>query len=121
MKRMFFAAGALALVVLTGCGAGSALSQLTTQVTTQTPIQVTTYGEALTAAKGVTDLTDVAVNTGKLTRSQLTTLNGLNERLHTALTDLGTAQAKGQSLVFAAFNEALAQWAGNYAQLTGAH
>lgn len=122
MKLLGILAGAtLALVTLTGCGAGTALGTITHELTTQTPVQVTTLGEAQLAARGVTDLTDAVVQTGKLTRDQLTGINNLNERLHSILTGLETDQAAGKSLVFSAFQQVLTEWSGTYARIQGVH
>lgn len=79
-------------------------------LSSSTQTQVNTLADAEIAAKGVHQLIDQAAKSGKLSRAQLTTLNTINEAVNEAMTDLESANANGQSLTYAALNEALSQW-----------
>lgn len=110
MKRQI---AALALVALMGGGC-TTIAQWTADtaqsLSSSTPTQVNTLADAEIAAKGVHQLIDQAAKSGKLSRAQLTTLNTINEAVNKAMTDLEAANAAGQSLTYAALNEALSQW-----------
>lgn len=111
MKRQL-AGLALALsVTLGGCTTVAQWTADTAQsLSSSTPTQVSTLADAEIAAKGVHQLIDQAAKSGKLNRAQLGTLNTINEAVNKAMTDLEAANASGQSLTFAALNEALSQW-----------
>lgn len=89
---------------LAGC---STVANIATELSSQTPGQVTTLAEALQAATLVTNAVDLYVNTASPSRATLLELQFLNNSLHTALTNLQAANAAGQSLAMASFNEAL--------------
>lgn len=102
----------LALTVLIATGGctsiASGISTLATELSSSTPTQVRTLADAERVATLVTKAATVAVNTGKLTRAQLTQLDKLNEGVHAALSDLHQTQKEGGSLAYGAFNAALA-------------
>ena len=115
MKSIFLAAAAVAALSLGGCGhTGLALASAgaTLAGAAQGPIpgQATTLADALRLATVATDLTKAAVDTGRLTQSQLLKVNAANDGLHAALVDLEAENAQGHALSFASFNAALAAW-----------
>ena len=110
--RHFIAGAVIALsLALGGCtSTAEFFSNAATELSSSTPSQVTTLADAVSAATIVTNAADVAVQTGKLDRGTLIEIQALNEALHTALTVLETANSKGESLDYAAFNAALQAW-----------
>lgn len=112
MKRIIVFAGALALALSVGaCADLSAFAANTaTSLSTASPDQATTYGDATAAADLATKTVDLAVRTGTLNRATLLELQSLNDALHAAWLQLKDANDKGQSLSFAAFNAALAAY-----------
>lgn len=103
------AATGIALLMLSGCAdIASFAATAASNVSSQTPAQVSTLTNAITAADLATKAVDIYVNAASPSKAVLVELNALNEGLHTALTGLETDQAAGKSLVFASFNEALA-------------
>lgn len=110
--RHFIAGAVIALsLALGGCtSTAEFFSNAATELSSSTPSQVTTLADAVSAATLVTNAADVAVQTGKLDRGTLIEIQALNEALHTALTVLETANSKGESLDYAAFNAALQAW-----------
>jgi len=108
--RHLFLTGCLSLAIATGgC---TTLAQLGGNIgqsfSVASPKQVGTLAAALAAAKLATDAVDLYVQVGNPDKATLTQLQQLNEGVHKALTDLQAANAAGQSLTFAAINEALA-------------
>lgn len=105
---------ATALAAAIPMGGCTTLAQWTAgaaqSLSSSTPTQVSTYADAVLAADGVTRIADLAVNTGKLSRSQLNAINSISEQVHTAFVSLKAANDAGQSLDFAALNTALAIW-----------
>jgi hypothetical protein len=112
MKRMIMLAGALALALSSAActDLASGVAGLATDLSSSTPAQVTTYGEATAAATLATRTVDLAVTTLTLNKATLTELNSLNEAVHTAWLQLKAANDAGQSLSFASFNAALAAY-----------
>jgi PBP1b-binding outer membrane lipoprotein LpoB len=101
----------LGALALGGCTTTAQVAANVAQsLSSSTPSQVTTLAEAQLGATTFTKLSDAAVNSGKLSRDQLNTVNDISEKVHKALTDLETANANGQSLTFAAINESLNLW-----------
>jgi len=90
---------------LVGCAGTAAI---VTQLTTQTPAQVTTLAEAEQAATLVTKAADLYVTSGAATPAQLAEIGKLSDAVHVALTALEADQTAGKSLVFDGFNAALA-------------
>lgn len=104
--KTFLLAAALGIAV--PLGACQTLTQVATSFSTSTPKQVNTLAEALQAATLATLAVDAYVNATNPNRATLLELQTLNNSLHTALTNLQAANATGQSLAMASFNEALA-------------
>lgn len=105
LRTLLFAAALGIAIPLAAC---QTLSQVATSFSTSTPRQVNTLAEALQAATLATLAVDAYVNTASPNRATLVELQTLNNGLHTALVNLQAANANGQSLALAAFNEALA-------------
>lgn len=106
MKRVLLTA--FLCLGLSGCASvASGVVQIAQSVSSSTPSQVTTLGDAVAASTLVTQAVDVYVKTGNPSKATLLELQTLNEGLHTALTGLEQANASNQSLELAAFNEAL--------------
>lgn len=99
----------LCLSLALGACAGTAqlVSNVATSLSTATPKQAATLAEALQVATLTTQAVDLYVTTASPSRATLVELQTLNEAVHTALVNLQAANAAGQSLAFAAFNEAL--------------
>jgi hypothetical protein len=95
-------------ISLSGCAnIAAGVTNIAATVAGSTPQQATTLAQAIQIADLVTKATDVAVNTGKLSRATLEEINALNDGVHAAIVNLEAANASGQSLNFAAFNAAL--------------
>lgn len=75
--------------------------------TSSTPSQVQTYADATRFATLATKTVDLAVQSGKLSRTTLDKLDQLNDTLHAAWVVIRDANSRGESLNFAAFNAAL--------------
>lgn len=106
MKRLIVVA-ALSLS-LSGCvGLAAGVANIAATVTSSTPQQVTTLGDAIQASTLLTRAVDLAVNTGKLPKPVLLEINALSDGLHAALISLESDNAAGKNLDFAAFNAAL--------------
>lgn len=106
MKKLLLACALI--IPLAGCASlAQTASGIATSLSSATPNQVTTLAEANQAATLVTKAVDVAVQTGKLDRGTLVELQTLNNSLHTALVNINSSNAEGNSLVYAAFNAAL--------------
>lgn len=108
-KHRHLAAPLLALsIALGGCaGTITTAGNIGQSVSVASPTQARTLAEALQAATLCTDAVDLYVRTGNPSRAVLDELNILNDRVHDTLVNLQTANMRGQSLTFAAFNEAL--------------
>lgn len=108
---MRLAAVAVLAIYLGGCTTlASFVASTATNLSSGTPEQVTTLGDADLAADAVVHLTTAAVDTNKLNAGQLMELQQLRAAVRAALDSLHTASAAGQSLNFAAFNAALDAW-----------
>jgi hypothetical protein len=117
--KKFVAVAGLALA-LGGCASlAQVAGQVGQLVSSPSAHQVQTLAAALSAAKLATDAVDLYVQVGNPDRATLLQLQSLNEGVHTALTNLQAANMRGESLVFAAFNEALAAFRA-YAAAKGA-
>lgn len=92
-------------LVTAGC---QTAGQAVQQVTTSTPVQVTTLGQAAQAMDIVVVATDKYVNSGQANRATLVKLQQLRGDVRKAMDDLNAANMAHQSLVFAAFNTAYA-------------
>jgi len=104
-------AASMAILALGGCTTIAAgIANVAATVTSSTPMQVTTLGEAIQASDLLTKAADVAVNTGKLNKATLQEINALSDGLHAALVNLEAANAAGKNLDFAAFNAALSAY-----------
>lgn len=104
--RILIAAAAIALA---GCTTTAQVAgNIGQALSSSTPSQVSTLADAVQAATLCTNAVDLYVNASGPSRATLLELQSLNDAVHKALTDLQAANAKGQSLVFATFNEALA-------------
>jgi len=108
MKAKFLAIPVAAFLALSGC---STLAQVAagtaTSLSSETPSQVTTLAEADLAADTIVKLTITAVDTGKLDKGELTEIQALRAGVRAALDALHAANAKSQSLDFAAFNASI--------------
>ena len=78
-----------------------------TNLSSETPSQVTTLADADLAADTIVKLTKTAVDSGTLDAGELTEIQALRTGVRSALDALNTANAKGQSIDFASFNAAL--------------
>jgi hypothetical protein len=108
---MRLAAVAVLAIYLGGCTTlASFVASTATNLSSGTPEQVTTLGDADLAADAVVHLTTATVDTNKLNAGQLMELQQLRAAVRAALDSLHTASAAGQSLNFAAFNAALDAW-----------
>lgn len=100
----------VAFLALSGCstlGLAQGTASAATSLSTITPSQVSTLAAADLAADTIVKLTIAAVDTGKLDAGTLNEIQALRSGVRTALDALHTAQAKGQSLVFASFNTSI--------------
>ena len=96
-------------IALGGCASlAQSVSSIATNLSSSTPSQVTSLGEANQAAKIVTDAVDVYVRTGTVSRTTLIQLQKLNKGVHDALVALNQANSAGNPLAYGAFNAALA-------------
>lgn len=106
MKRLALTLLALS-IALGGCTSTAQVGgNIAQTLSTATPEQARTLAEATQAATLATRAVDLYVNTANPNRATLEQLNVLNERVHSTLTNLQAANAAGQSLAIAAFNEA---------------
>lgn len=109
--KLRFALAAVLVLGLGGCTTlGATLGDLGQSLSTSTPSQVNTYGDATAAAALATRTVDLSVSTGKLDLPTLQELQTLNDGIHAAWLKIKAAKDAGQSLSFAAFNAALAAY-----------
>lgn len=111
MKR-FLPILAIALVLpLSACTSVAEFAATTaTNLSTSTPVQVTTYADATLAATLATKAVKLAVDTHKFDKATLIELSALNDAVHAAWLDLKTDNDAGKSLVFGSFNAALSAY-----------
>lgn len=76
-------------------------------LSTALPDQVTTLDDAINADTLAMHIAHTAIDAHRFTRPQLVQIETLNDALHSALVGLEQANARGESLSFAAFSEAL--------------
>ena len=106
MKLLAIGALAAALMLpLYACGTTPV--DIVQNLTTSTPVQVTTYADATAAADLVTRTADLAVATGKLPSSVLDAIGSYSDKVHSEWLKLKAAKDAGQSLAFQAFQDAL--------------
>ena len=122
MKRILLRAGIISVLLALPLGACTTVAQWTANaaqsLSSTSSTQVSTYADAVLAADAVTKLADAAVNTGKLNRAQLETIQSIRGKVRAAYEQLKAANDAGQSLDFAAINEALVLWS-SYATAQG--
>lgn len=107
--RIHLALAVMALTSLAGCTTlATVAGNIGQSLSSSSSSQVSTLAGALAGAKLATDAVDLYVNTAAPDKATLLELQSLNDGVHKALTDLQAANTAGQSLTFAAFNEALA-------------
>lgn len=82
-------------------------TDLTANLTTQTPAQVSTYAAAEQAATAVTNAADALIRAGALTRAQRATVVHLARTTHSAFVSLRADRDAGRPLVFDTINVAL--------------
>lgn len=116
MKRLLFATVAVSMLCLTGCAEITALHNVSTSVPDTPQQSADTLSGALQLASTATRAVDVAVNVHKFSPENLRKISDLNDTVHDALGTLEKANAKGESLKFAAFNEALRKFNEAYAK-----
>ncbi len=96
-------------LALAGCTSIAQFAANTAQsLSSSTPAQARTLDEAVQAATLVTKAATLYVNTANPSRATLEELKILDNQVHTSLVNLQNANAAGQSLAIASFNEALA-------------
>lgn len=111
LASSFFVVG----LALSGCTqTAQTTADIAQSLSTATATQARTLAEALQAAKLCTDAVDLYVNTGNPSRATLVELGLLNDQVHGALLNLQAADAAGQSLALAGFNEALKAFTAYY-------
>lgn len=121
MKRFVQAVACSALLLSSGgcTSLASGIASVATSMSSSTPSQVTTLADAVQAADTVTKLADTYVTSGvTISKAQLVQIQALSNGVHTALVNLEAANAAHQSLVFDAFNAALAAY-NSYATTQG--
>lgn len=108
MKRTLIALAVSGALMTSGCTPLASLTATAaTKLSSSTPSQVTTLGDADLAADLLVQGGKVAVDTGKLSSGQLTELQALRAGVRKALDELHAANSANESLNFAAFNAAL--------------
>jgi hypothetical protein len=106
MKR-FYLSVALALASCALASCAPLPTDLTANLTTQTPAQVSTYAAAEQAATAVTDAADALIKAGALTRTQRATVVHLARTTHAAFVALRADRDAGKPLVFDTINATL--------------
>lgn len=105
--RKLIAIAALAFS-LTGCaGVAQVVAETATHMSTALPSQVNTLDDAIKVDTLAMQAVHATVDVHKFKRAQLVQIDQLNDSLHAALVKLEEAHLRGESLVFATFNEAL--------------
>lgn len=106
--RRFVAFLAVTCLALAGCANVAQVAANVAQATsTATPNQVTTLGDAVAVADGLTNATDVYATSGHPSRAVANQLSALSDGLHAAVKAWEGADAAHQSLAMASFNAAL--------------
>lgn len=109
MKRLqTIAAAFLLLAGTSGCTTvAKVTAEVATNLSSSTPVQVTTYAAATQAATLATKAVTLAVDVHKFDKATLVELSALNDAVHAAWLDLKTVNDNGGSLAFGSFNAAL--------------
>jgi hypothetical protein len=102
MRKIILALSLASAMPLAAC------ANLNTQLTQQTPTQVTTLGGAIQTSTLVNQIADTWVKVAKPSKDQLLQTSALSTAVRSEMHKLEDAQARGDSLVFTAFNQALA-------------
>ena len=111
VRQIVIVLGVASAFVLGGCASTAGfIAGVATEMSSSTPGQVKTLGEAYEAATLVATFADAAVLSGKLDRPTLLEIQALRGGVRTALGGLQTAQEGGKSLDYAAIDAALQAW-----------
>lgn len=109
MKNLFSIALLTVALAISGCASlPQTAGQIGQSLSTASPKQAATLADALQLATIATDAATVYVQTAKPSQAIKDEMSRLNEQVHTVLANLQAANARGESLTFAVFNEAYA-------------
>lgn len=101
----------LAIALVSGLGGCTTMAQMTSSIasslSSSTPSQVNTLAAATQSATLITLAVDTYVKSGTPNRATLLELQALSNAVHSALTELRSAELSGRSLTFDSFNAAI--------------